>query len=195
VIGATVHLIVDELDRALRRQNGAIEPLVVATSLTEPGGGPVHEAADKVAVFLVNIEREIIPARAPRQVDAGQARVGVRPPPVYLNLLLMFAANFAGSKYDEGLKRIAEVIAFFQGRPVFNRLNTPNLDPGLDQLSLEIENLSTSDLSNLWGVIGGRYAPSVLYRVRVIAIDSGQLSLETPRVESTTVGLEPATAA
>ena len=113
-------------------------------------------------------------------------------PPVHLNLLVMFAANFSGAVYVEALKLIECVIAFFQARPVFTHVNTPALDPGIDQLSFEIENLSLSDLSNLWGVIGGRYLPSVLYRLRMVTVDARQVIAQPRLVDRTAVDLLPA---
>jgi hypothetical protein len=186
-----IRLIASELDQSLRRQGLGDAPLVAMTNLTDASGGAVPNAADKVAVFLVNIEREVIPTRGLRQVDGGGARIGLIQPPVYLNLLVMFAANFSGANYNEALKLIANTIAFFQGRPVFNHSNTPALDPDIDQLSLEIENLSITDLSNLWGILGGQYLPSVLYRVRLITIDSEQYEAQSRRVEDTQVQLQP----
>ena len=45
--------------------------------------------------------------------------------------------------------------------------------------SLEIENLDADGLSQLWGVLGSRYLPSVLYRMRTVTIDAGALTAET----------------
>jgi len=101
---------------------------------------------------------------------------------VCLNLMLMFAANFSGSNYPEALKFISSTIAFFQSRPLFDHQNTPELDPRIDKLALDIENLGIGDLSNLWGMLSGKYLPSVLYRVRLITIDAGQLNAQLPLV-------------
>jgi len=185
MIEVALRLIANELDQALRLQTPGGANLVVLSNLVDSAGAPVPEAADHIAAFLVNIEREVIPARALRRTDAGQDRLAMVQPPVHLNLLVMFAANFSGSKYDEALKQISNTIAFFQSRPVFTPANAPALDPDIEQLSLEIENLNTTDLSNLWGILGGRYLPSVLYRVRMITIDSERLERQPRRIERT----------
>jgi hypothetical protein len=192
MIETAIRLIASELDQSLRRRGqGGPQPIIVS-NLVDSGGGAVPDTIDKVAVFLVNIEREVVPARGLRPIDRGADRIGLTPAPVYLNLLVMFAANYSGSTYGEALKVIASTIAFFQGRPVFTHANTPTLDDGIEQLTIEIENLNTTDLSNLWGIIGGRYLPSVLYRVRMIAIDSEQLETQPRRVETTTATVAPA---
>jgi hypothetical protein len=45
----------------------------------------------------------------------------------------------------------------------------------MEKLSFEIFNLSIQEQSNLWSTIGGKYLPSILYRVRVIKVDEGSL--------------------
>ena len=191
MIESALRLIASELDQSLRLQTAGASNIVVLSNLVDGHGAPLPDAADKVAAFLVNIEREDIPTRALRPLDAGQDRTGLIQPPVHLNLLVMFAASFNGPTYNEALKLIANTIAFFQARPVFNHNNTPGLDDDIEQLSLEIENLNTTDLSNLWGILGGRYVPSVLYRVRMITIDGRRLERQPRRVEQVVSTLVP----
>jgi hypothetical protein len=47
---------------------------------------------------------------------------------------------------------------------------------------VEIENLSIAELSNLWGILGSRYLPSMVYRLRMVVIDQQQVVEQTPRV-------------
>ncbi|UXH79429.1 DUF4255 domain-containing protein [Roseateles amylovorans] len=172
MIDAAIVQIANQLNLALRRSYQVAEDLVVVSSLHEQDGGPAAQSANRIAVFLVNIERDTVPGSGPRPLGTG--RLTVSQPPVNLNLMLMFAANFGGSTYPEALKLIASTISFFQSRPVFNHQNTPELDGRIDRLALDIENLPTGDLANLWGILGGRYLPSVLYRMRMVSIDAGQ---------------------
>jgi len=192
MIEETLGLIAGELDQSLRRRAPGASDLVRVTNLVDASGAAVLEAADKVAMFLVNIEREIIPARTPRRVDSGEAAIGTIRPPVHLNLLVMFAANASGPTYREALKQIEGVISFFQARAVFNHANTPELDPDVEQLTAEIENLSTTELSNLWGILGGRYLPSVLYRFRMLTIDAQQIETRRRRIGEALTELAPA---
>jgi hypothetical protein len=182
MIEGALRLIRDEVDQALRlRAPGP--SLAVLSGLTDASGAAIPEATDKLAVFLVNVEREASPVRGPRWVDGGQDRLAALAAPLHLNLLVMFAANFSGANYNEGLKLIAGVAAFFQSRPVFTHLNTPALHPDIERLSMEMETLSITDLSNLWGVLGGRYVPSVLYRMRLLSIDGEVIERQPTRVE------------
>lgn len=190
MIEDTLRVIVSELDQALQIESSGGAGRAVLSSLVDLHGDPVTDASDKLAVFLVNIEREVIPVRGLQRVDAGDAdRVALMRSPVHLNLLLMFAANFG--HYPEALRTIERTIRFFQGRPLMTPLNTPGLDPRIEQLTLEIENLSTTDLSNLWGIIGGRYVPSLLYRLRLIEIDGRSLEAQPRRIARTHADVVP----
>jgi hypothetical protein len=189
VIAAAITGIAAQLNQSLRRTFKIGEDLVVVSNLTEPDGNLVSQVPNKLALFLVNIEKDTLPYRPLALSHAGIGRAGMSQAPVHLNLMMMFAATFSGTNYPEALKFISHTIGFFQSRPVFDHQNTPELDSRIDKLMLEIENLSISDLSNLWGILSGKYMPSVLYRMRMVAIDSGQLSGQAPYVSQPQAGV------
>jgi hypothetical protein len=191
MIATAISRVTHELNQTLKRRFNSTEDLVVVSNLVEPDGSPVGHAADKVAAFLVNIERETVPHRGATRSDNGLGLTGFAHPPIYLNLMVMFAANFSGGKYAEALKFISHTIGFFQARPVLDHQTTPDLDPGIERLAFEIENLSTADLGNLWGVMGGRYVPSVLLRIRMVVIDQNQLFAQVPAVTRPVVDVAP----
>jgi hypothetical protein len=170
-----------QLNDALRRRFGVPDDLVVTCGLHEADGNAATDAANKLAVFLVNVERDTMPMR--QLAASGAGRLVATREPVFLNLLVMFTANFGGSNYREALKLLAATIGFFQAHPVFDRASSPGLDARFERITLEIENLNTAQLSNLWGILGGRYLPSVLYRMRTVTIDEGQVTGQAPRVQ------------
>jgi hypothetical protein len=43
-------------------------------------------------------------------------------------------------------------------------------------------NLSFQEQNNLWGSMGAKYVPSVLYKVRMVTIDEGSIVLEVPEI-------------
>ncbi len=195
MIAAVVTRVAQELNLAMRRRFQSTEDLVVVSNLFEPDGTPVSLAADKLAVFLVNIERETTPGRGLSNSGGFSGRTGLGQPPIFLNLMIMFAANFSGVKYPEALKLLSGATGFFQSRPVFDHQNTPDLDPGIERLSFEIENLSIADLSNLWGVLGSRYVPSILMRARMVVIDAGQPAFQIPQIAEPRADAQPVGAA
>ena len=40
---------------------------------------------------------------------------------------------------------------------------------------LDMENLNIQDASNLWGMLSGKYLPSVLYKVRMVSFDGADI--------------------
>jgi hypothetical protein len=184
MIDIAISHIAAQLNQSLRRNLQVGEDLVVVSNIVEQDGTLAQHVANKLVVSLVNIERDTLPHRGTAHSGTSLGRMGQSPEPLYLNLLLMFAANFSGSNYVEALKFISATVAFFQGRPVLDHQSSPDLDSRIERLVLEIENLALSDLSNLWSILSGKYVPSVLYRVRMVAVDSSQISGQVSRVGS-----------
>ncbi|WP_457333512.1 DUF4255 domain-containing protein [Rhizobacter sp. P5_C2] len=179
--------IATSLNESLRRSLGVVEDLVSLASLHEPEGSLSSQATGRLSMFLVNIERDTLPTTTNRNTSAG--RVALAPPPICLNLQVMFAACFDAGRHAEALRLIASVIGFFQSRPVLDHHNTPELDTRIDKLAFDIQNLSFAELANLWGLLGGKYMPSVLYRMRMVSIDAGTTYAEVARVAQPQVGV------
>ncbi len=159
-----------ELNQYLRGAAIALEDIVVVSNPVESDGKPDKFAADKVVLFLAGVERDTLPGRA------SDSRALASGAPTYLNLSLMVAANFTAHRYTEALKYLSGAIAFFQQHPVFDCHSSPAMDPGIEKLILDIENLEKRELSNVWGMFGGKYMPSVLYRIRMICIEPDNIT-------------------
>lgn len=189
MIESAIGHIAAQLNQALRRNLGLSEDAVQVSNMLELDGSVVPGVNNRLLLFLVNIERDgTLPGKSSESALLGGAR-SQGYPPVHLNLHLMLAAHFPGKNYREALKFISAAIAYFQGNPVFTPQNSPDLDGRLQRLTMDIENLSLQDLSHLWGVLGGKYLPSVLYKVRVVTMDSGDLARITPAVREADAGL------
>ena len=150
------------------------------SSILEQDGTLVPNINNKLVLFLVNIEKDTSAGQQPNGAGLLGGARGVGYPPVHLNLYVMIAAHFPGRNYREALKFVSGAIAFFQGNPVFTHQNSPDLDRRIQRLVMDIENLSLQDLSHLWGVLSGKYLPSVLYKMRMVTVDSGDLRGITP---------------
>jgi hypothetical protein len=174
MIAAAVNHIAGQLNQYLKRTFDSSEEIVVASNLLEQDGTLAANINNRLVVFLVNIEKDGTAQRG----NGGPAGMASRVqgfPPVYLNLYVMVAAHFGQGNYGEALKFLSATISFFQGRPVLDHANSPELDGRIDRLVLDIENLSVADLSNLWGVLSSHYLPSVLYKVRMVAFDGADV--------------------
>jgi hypothetical protein len=121
-----------------------------------------------IIISLVNVEENRI-SRDPRNFVKVDTDVFVKNPAVHLNLTMLFTA--VGS-YGTSLQHLQGVIEFFQKKSVFDQSNTANLDIRIEKLMLEMVSLNLEQLNHLWAVMGGRYQPSVVYKMRMITIDS-----------------------
>jgi len=174
--------IVGHLNQFLRRRFDLAEDIVVLANLVEQDGTVGPHIDNKVVAFLVNVEKDTIPHRQAPSIPAGADRSFTTYPPIYVNFHLMFASHFRGNNYLEALKFLSHTISFFQRHPVFDQHTTPDLDQQIDKLILGLENLPMHNLSTLWSALSGKYLPSVLYKVRMVAFDTDDIRTQVPTV-------------
>jgi hypothetical protein len=129
--------------------------------------------SNKIGMSIINVEEERV---MKDQVFEHRNSNGVYErynPELKLNLYVLFCANFinAGENYmyGEGLKQLSHVISFFQGKYVFTPDNTPGMDPKLRKLIVDIYSYSFEQQYNFWSILGAKYLPSVLYKVRLVS--------------------------
>jgi len=142
---------------------------VALTSFVDDNGR-VAIPTDSVGLSLLNIEEErtFKEAAMVRTAKAEVSSVFVSPP-VSLNLQIMFTAYF--NNYTESLKQISFILACFQTKPVFDLSNTPALTGlGVTRLIFELNTLPLEQQHYIWSMIGLRYLPSVIYKVRMLTI-------------------------
>lgn len=185
MIDAAVGQLVVQLNEALKRGANVSHDIVRASNLFEPNGDVVPDIENKVLLFLVNIERETLPFKATSGRMGRALRFAEGQPPLHLNLSVMVAANFSGRHYADALRYLSLSLGFFQRHPVFDHVNTPALDARIDRLVMEVENLGVNELGNLWGVLGSRYVPSVLYKVRMVTFDGNEVTGVRPAIGAT----------
>ncbi len=123
-------------------------------------------------ISLVNIEEEAVLKNTRHSLRINDQTI-YQQPPVFLNLYLLFSFEFGN--YSTSLTRLSKAIERFQSKPVFSAENETATNPlpdGLEKLIFDFHNLSFEQLNHLWGVLGGAYFPSVLYKVRMVRIQS-----------------------
>ena len=131
-------------------------------------GNSTEERPNKMVVSLLNVERETAGgATAPvqRTADGGYARLQ---PPLLLNLNVMLAAVFDERQYAESLSVLSGTLRFVQSVPKFDVDGTA--------YTIEVVNLSTQDMNNVWTLLGGQYYPSVVCKIRRLTIDTEQMT-------------------
>ncbi|QCK14524.1 DUF4255 domain-containing protein [Mangrovivirga cuniculi] len=166
MIYSAVQSVADALNDYLSNRFRQPEEKVIISNIINMDGSAGVTEPDKIILTLANLEQETINQKNP---------VVGSPRPVKMNLFILITAAFEGLNYPEGLKYLSGVISYFQSHKVMNHQNTPDLDPGIEKLSFEIYNQNLQNLSHLWGSMGGKYMPSILYKVRVISFDENNV--------------------
>jgi len=122
---------------------------------------------------LVNLEEERI-LKNPNNYVRINDKIEYRNPKIFLNLYCLFAVNH--SAYDTALQYLSLIIQFFQYKSVIDHKNTPPdnglvLDQKIDKLIFDMVSMNSEQVNHLWAILGGKYLPSVLYKVRLVTIE------------------------
>jgi hypothetical protein len=128
---------------------------------------------NRVISSVINIEQEEslrnLPFRRTTTDLNGLPIVVQREPEVFLNIYVLFGSN--KQDYNIALQRIAQVIAFFQRQYVFTPANTPVLNAlNISKIVFDLYSTSFDELNQIWSVMGGKYIPSVIYKMRLAII-------------------------
>lgn len=159
-------------------------PRVILGNIATLNDAGVTES--NVLLSLVNIEEEIL-RRDPENYFKRDPSVIYKNPPMHFNTTIAFGAylpnqNNLGTNYEGSIAKIQKVIGFFQRQNVFERTNFPDLPNGIEKLNFELVNLNLEQLHHLWSMLGGKYIPSVVYKMRMVAIDEALESAEAPLI-------------
>lgn len=170
-----------EMNDYLKLKLSATEDKIVLSGLVNPDGSMAVQGENKVLLTLVNLEKETAvkkPVVVNKAVD------------ININLYVLFSAYFGSTNYPEALRFLSFVVGFLQQKNVFTRTNTPRLDKGIYKLVVEMETLTSERLNNLWGTLGAKYIPSVLYKVRMLTYDESVLREFRPEITGVGVAAE-----
>lgn len=152
--------------------------------------------ADKVIISLVNVEEESA-LKNNRNWSHNPITGGIETahPPVHLNLYLLFTATHPQNinndePYQKALGRIGAIVEFFQSKKVFTFQSSPALlrtfnERVLNEIRLvpELYTLTFEQINHLWGSLGGKQSPFVMYKIRLVRIQ-GRITAEAPSIES-----------
>lgn len=145
------------------------------------GNSELHES---IYISLVNIHEESAFKNMP-PVRTSEINSNYREPPIYLNLFVLISSCYRD--YKKSLEFLSYVIQYFHTNKIFSFSNKPVTEivevdsvsytfiEGIKndlQLTFDLYSLTFEQLNYLWGSLGGRQVPFVLYKARVLEIDS-----------------------
>jgi hypothetical protein len=198
MIHSSLSFITHELNQYLKLRTGTpnVDRVYLTSVATESGGVVIPEKS--LGVSLINIEEErIFKEQRSSQVN-NEGNVEYRNPEIKLNLYLLISANFQDTvendstdDYVEGLKQLSFVISFFQAKNVFTPDNSPAMadyDPNIQRLIVDLYSYSFEQLYNFWSVVGTKYLPSVLYKVKLLSFQEREFFDSSIPIEK--IGIE-----
>lgn len=151
---------------------------VTLTSIVDHDGSVNEAARDKIVMVLYNITREnVISTYTPAK--AGGDSFAIISPPIYIDLHIMFMANFTNRAYPDGLEAISRIIAFFQQNPAFRQANAPDLARDIDKVILELSSPDPVEVNYIMSMLGTKYLPSAFYKLRMLPFTSAAMQSRT----------------
>ncbi len=162
----------------------------VAISSVSPANEPNQQT--DILITLVNIREDKALKNLPNYVrNDVTLKAAYENPPVFANLLLLFTVIH--SVYVPALSALSRVIRFFQYKNVFTQDNVdPDLLTGgnvpeadrMDEfkLILELYSPTLEEVNHLWGTLGGKQYPFVLYTLRLLDLKYRAMPQEGPLI-------------
>ena len=145
----------------------------------------------RVIITLVNIEEEstLKNGSTVKKGFSGMSAI-YENPPVFLNLYVLITCNYSGIDYVHALERLSAVVRFFQSRNSFTfppvsggTAAVPVDNPDL-KITLELYTLTFEQINHLWGSLGGRQVPFVMYKLRLVALTERATLREVPLIDA-----------
>lgn len=144
-----------------------------------------------VTLTLMNIEEEKMIRQANR--FEGTIKNGIKTeinPSIGINATVLFISRF--SDYEQTLKFLSLILAFFQKIPVLDHYNTPELPASVEKIRIELMTMPIAQQNEIWSSLRTTYVPSVIYKIGVLVYsdtDSMQVSIPVQNTGLKTIHL------
>jgi hypothetical protein len=161
----------------------------IAEGVGNGGANPAAPPRDVLVFQMVNIREDRTLRNVPnwRRNDAALTVV-YENPPVFLNFHILITATH--TNYANALLMLSRAIRFFQNQKVFDQ---DDIDPAsltknapsnpLDQLEtfkliFDLYSPTMEEVNHLWGTLGGKQYPFVLYTLRLVELQFKAIQAE-----------------
>ncbi len=158
------------------------------------GGGGGSLSRDMLYLSAVNVKEEKTLKNVPNYVrNDATLTASYQNPPVFLNFLVLMTATH--TDYTNALSVLSRAIRFFQFKNVFTETtvdpssitNSPVPINPLDQLQgfkliFDIYSPTLEEVNHLWGTLGGKQYPFVLYVMRMVDLKFRSVENEHPLI-------------
>lgn len=170
----------------IRKMEPALDPSITkwvemgnVARLLDNDSSETDDLKGKAILTLVNIEEDRI-SKNQNNYSKKDDLIVYKNPEIYLNLYCLFAVT--NKDYEKSLEQLSHIIQFFQYKNVITHTNSPSdnpqLDANVDKLIFDLITMNFEQLNHLWGILGAKYLPSVLYKLRLITIQDTTIEAE-----------------
>jgi hypothetical protein len=176
------------LNQSLKTTFGSTESVVVINNVIQSDGSIPLINKNKIVLSLINIEKETAKPFYNRNQQLASGNYADISPAERYNLDILVTSNF--DDYSETLKFLNESIVFFQTNIAITAETFSNIPAGITKLEFDIEKINFRDMQHLWSAMGAKYQPSVIYKMRLITIQSDMMKgIVSPVVTTSAQGM------
>ncbi|WP_298293116.1 DUF4255 domain-containing protein [uncultured Litoreibacter sp.] len=190
MIQQTILFIEKRLNQYLMSRFPSASDWVVTSSVTGPGGTPPLATNNKIVLTLVNIERDATATATHPKSKVEDKSIAKMNPAMRINLDILVSAQFE-TNYSDGLVLLSAALGFFQGSSHYTASSAPDLPQGLDKLTTEWVDQNRQELHNLWTVLGGKYMPSMMFKLRMLSVQESWVTEDVPIITGTSSDVVP----
>jgi|SRR6185369_5467557 len=182
MISHALTIVANELNRHLVDSYESTHPQVGLGNLAEGFAASTGNGLSRNMLYLsvVNVREEKTLKNLPnRMCNDSSLKIVYENPPVFLNFLILITATHP--EYVNALSVLSRAIRFFQFRNVFTQDNVApvsitsssvHIKP-LDRLEsfkliFDLYSPTMEEVNHLWGTLGGKQYPFVLYMLRML---------------------------
>jgi|JFJP01.1.fsa_nt_gi hypothetical protein len=188
MIGQFINFLKDDINSFISSKKGVEDNFVVFANLNNVIES-TQNSDNKIVISIVNIEEEKL-IQSPDNYIKSKTEVKYKNPPVWLNFICLFTFYTRSIENYDGIDMLANVVQYFQSRPRINKITAvvpANFPVLYDDFRAEFVSLNYEQTNYLWGLFGGKYHPSVVYKFKTIPIDNLDITPGGPPILNTQV--------
>jgi hypothetical protein len=166
MIFQSLQLLCERLNGYLRLRFRLTEDIVFLSPVKDTN----NAYPNRVSVTVVGMDRDTSAGISFQRKSVSDSVSAQSAPAWQVSLNVLLSVVFQDKQYEESLRLFAALVGFVQKN---NLVRSGDDD---HTFSLEVVNLTINELSNLWSVCGETYYPSLLCRIRVLTVDSDEIT-------------------
>lgn len=188
MISQFISFINSDLNLFIKNKKGIDDNLVLFANLNNILENS-HAADNKIIISIVNIEEEKL-LQNPDNYIATKTDVTYKKPAVWLNFVCLFTFYSKSIEDYSGIDLLEHVVQYFQSHPRLDKttaVNPADFPDSIENIRAEFVSLNYEQTNYLWGLFGGKYQPSVIYKFKALPIDNLDESPGGPPITITQV--------